>query len=154
MSETPFYLKMSFRGEDASRWESHKYTMLAIVGWKMSDSFCQVPMSIRDKVDKIRDFISNAPTLRFDARGNMIIADISPNISISMNHIVKQSQLPDIAEESDDLFQIEPLGYVIADCNDVHIRCQDDIVEMVALKSRISAIESENELLRGLIFRR
>jgi hypothetical protein len=118
-----------------------------------------VSIPIRDKINKIRDFISNAPTLRFDARGNVIVADIAPNISIPLNHIIKQPQLPDIAEESDESwsdssFQIEPLGYIIANCEDVHTRCQDDIAEITALTRRIGVLEAENDLLRGLIFRR
>lgn len=159
MSETPFYLKISFRGQDASRWVSYKYTLLAAVGWKLSDSFGHAPMPIRDKINKIREFVMVAPTLRFDAPSNNIIVDIAPNLAIPLTQIVKQPALADILEESDDSWcdvslELELPKFVIADCEGVHTRCQDDVHEIDALLRKVRALHEENDFLRALIFRR
>lgn len=159
MSETPFYLKISFRGEDASRWISYKYTLMSVVNWRISDSFGQVATPIRDKVSKIREFINTAPSLRYDAASNMLIVDISTNISIPLTQVVKQTMLENIVEESDDSWsdtslELDPPAFIIAECGTVHTRCQDDIREIDALTKKVQVLHDENDLLRSLIFRR
>lgn len=158
MSDIPFYLKISFRGEDTTRWASVRYTMLNIAGWKVSDAFGQ-QMSIREKIDAIRNLIGRPPELRFDAPSNAIMANIGPNVSIPLTQIIKQPRLEDIAEESDDSWsdasvELEPARFIIADCSNIHIRCQDDIREIVELTRVIRALGDENEFLRTLMFRR
>lgn len=159
MSETPFYLKISFRGEDASRWVSYKYTIMAVIGWKISNSFGQIAMPIRDKVSKIREFITSAPILKFDASRNKIMVNISPNISIPLTQMISQPRLPDIVEESDDSWfdeslEPDPPRFIIADCKNQHIRCQDDIYEIDELMRKVRTLCEENDFLRALIFRR
>lgn len=157
MFDTPFCLKISFRGEDASRWTSIKYTLMSIVNWRVSDAFGK-PVSVRDKVEEIRNFIKNVPHLRFDAATNTIRASIAPHITIPMTQIIKLPRLQDIAEESDDSWsdsiEFEPPKFVVSECGDIHVRCQDDIDEIADLSHKIQMLHKENDFLRSLLFRR
>lgn len=157
MTDTPFCLKISFRGEDATRWASIRYTMMAAAVWKVSDSFDK-PMSIREKIDGIRKLIENPPELRFDAGINSIRANIGSNISIPMAKIVITPRLNDIAEESDDSWsdasvELDPPKFIIAACREIHTRCQDDIYEIADLMRKIQTLHDENDFLRSLVFR-